>query len=56
MLAQSTYSEDAVFPVPVRVQVAERPVPSARTFPSPLSCSKTRRMVWSLTPGTAVLI
>jgi hypothetical protein len=33
----------------VRVQVAERPVPSARTLPSPLSCSRTNRIVWSLT-------
>jgi hypothetical protein len=48
MLAQSTYSEGAVF---VRVHVAARPVPSARTLRSFLSCSRTSRMVWSLTTG-----
>jgi hypothetical protein len=53
MLVQGSYSERAVF---VRVHVAERPVPSARTLPSFLSCSRTSRMVWSLTPGTAVLM
>lgn len=42
MLAQRTYSAGAVF---VRVQVAEQPVPSARTLPSFLSCSRTSRMV-----------
>jgi len=54
VLAQGTYSAGAVFGI--RVQVAERPVPSARTLPSPFSCSRTSRIVWSLTPGTAVLI
>ena len=52
--AQSTYLEDAVFGI--RVQVAERPVPSARTLPSPRNCSRASRIVWSLTPGTAVLM
>lgn len=47
--------ESTVFVV-VLVQVAERPVPSARTLPSPLNCSRTSRIVWSLTPGTAVLM
>jgi hypothetical protein len=53
ILAQCTYSKGAVF---LRVQVAERPVPSDCTLPSLLNCSRTSRMVWSLIPGTAVLI
>src|SRR5262245_37183978 len=53
LLAQCTYSEGAVF---VRVQVAERPVPSDLTLPSFLSWSRTSLMVWSLIPGTAVLM
>src|SRR6266581_3788217 len=47
-------AEGAVFSS--RVQDAERPVPSARTLFSLLSCSRTSRMVWSLTPGRAVLM
>jgi hypothetical protein len=43
MLAQGTYLESAVFGI--RVQVAERPVPSARTLPSPRNCSRASRIV-----------
>ena len=45
--------ECAVFGI--RIQVAERSVPSARSLPSPLNCFKTRRIFWSLTPGIAIL-
>jgi hypothetical protein len=40
----------------VGLHVAEWPIPSARILPSFLNYSKTSRMVWSLTPGTAVLM
>ena len=38
---------------PVRRQVAPRPVPSATRSPSFFSVSSARRIVWSLTPGSA---